>query len=77
MIKLSTKQALVLEFVEWHINENGYAPTYQEIGNMIGIQPNSVHRMMMILEEKGYVKTEMSKARAIKVLKGVQNDFSN
>lgn len=72
MMKLTRKQKMTLEAIEYFINENGYSPTYKEIADLLNMKSESgVHRIVIILEEKGYVKTANGKARTIRVLRGV------
>ncbi|MBS7020381.1 MAG: LexA repressor [Firmicutes bacterium] len=67
---LTVKQKMLLEAIEHFINENGYSPTNRELAKLLNWNTRQVFDKLMILEEKGYIKTENSKARTIKVLKG-------
>lgn len=69
-MELTRKQKMVLEGIEYFIHENGYSPTYKEIAELLEIKyESSIHRMVLILEEKGFIKTKNGKARTIRVVK--------
>ena len=72
--KLSIKQKQVLECVEWFINENGYSPTYREIAKLLNSDIRPVFEKIMVLEEKGYIKTKNGKSRTILIVKGVDDE---
>lgn len=73
MNDLTIKQKIVLEAIEYFINENGYSPTVQELCDLIGNKSKStVFNKLMQLEEKGYISTKNGKARTIKILKDVE-----
>lgn len=69
---ITIKQKQVLEAVEWFINEKGYSPTYREIAALLHSDVRPVFEKILILEEKGYIKTANGKARSIVVLKGCE-----
>lgn len=67
---LTIKQKMLLEAIEWFINENGYSPTIEELCKLTGNKSKAtVFDKLMILEEKGYIKTTSGKARSIVVMK--------
>lgn len=73
MSNLTIKQKIVLEAIEYFINENGYSPTVQELCDLTGNKSKAtVFNKLMQLEEKGYISTKNGKARTIKILKGVE-----
>lgn len=72
MKKPSKKQALILEFLEYFIKENGYPPTYQEIGDELGKSKSTIFTSMTCLEKKGYVDMGSGKSRTLRLLKGVE-----
>lgn len=69
---LTLKQKMTLEAIEWFINEYGYSPTCRELSRLLKRDIHSIFNNLMVLEEKGYIKTNNSKARSIKVLKGLE-----
>jgi len=67
--KLTTKQQLVYEFMCNFLRENGYAPSLQELADGLYIAKTTAHAYVRMLEKKGYIHVQESKARAIKFLK--------
>jgi len=66
--KLTKKQHEVLEFVTEYIRDNGYAPSYREIGEALGVSSTAtVHEHVKNLEQKGYLSGEGSSARGLEV----------
>ena len=61
MQKLTTKQKMVLEAIEWFINEKGYSPTIKELSEMLNTTTRPVFEKILILEEQGYIKTDYNK----------------
>jgi len=54
--RLTKKQSAVLEFVTSYIQENGYAPSYREVGEHLGVSSTAtVHEHIKNLEQKGYL----------------------
>lgn len=68
---LTIKQKQTLEAIEYFINKNGYPPTNRELAILLKCDVNSVFKKLMLLEEKGYIKTTNGKARTIKITRGV------
>lgn len=67
---LTIKQKQLLEAIEYFINKNGYPPTNRELATLLKCDVNTVFKKLLILEEKGYIKTTPSRARSIKILRG-------
>lgn len=70
--KLTVKQKMVLEAIKWYINKYGYSPTNRELANILKCDVNTVFKKLLILEDKGYIKTQNGRARTIVVLRGVE-----
>lgn len=70
MTKLTIKQKQTMEAIAYFINTNGYPPTNRELAKLLNCDVNTVFKKLMILEEKGYIKTANGKARSIVVMKG-------
>ena len=68
MVKLTIKQKVVLEAIEWFINEHGISPTIQEIADLTHTSTHPTHEKVLKLEELGVISTLNGKARSIKVL---------
>jgi len=68
-IGLSKRQAEILEYIVKQINLKGYPPSVREIGEAVGLQSSStVHSHLTQLEEKGYIRRDPTKPRAIMIL---------
>lgn len=66
--KLTKKQAEILKFIAGFIQENGYAPSYREVGANFGISSTAtVHEHVKNLERKGFLTSEPEIARSIEV----------
>lgn len=73
---LTKRQDEVLNFIKEYIVANSYPPTVREIGEALGLSsPATIHSHLSNLEEKGYIKKDDYKNRAIELL--VKNEFSN
>ncbi|MCZ7525276.1 MAG: transcriptional repressor LexA [Acidimicrobiia bacterium] len=68
MNELTTRQRQVLEFVDAEVRRRGYPPSVREIGEAIGLSSSStVHAHLAALQEKGYLRRDPTKPRAIEV----------
>jgi len=66
---VTLKQHLVLEFVIKYCAEKGYSPSYQEIGDAVGIASKSgVKRMIDALVERGRLEILPKRARSLSVV---------
>ncbi len=75
-MKLTNRQNEVLEYLKKYIVTNGYPPTVREIAKAIGVSsPATIHAHLENLEEKGVIKKESTKNRAIELL--VENEYLN
>lgn len=73
--KLTKRQGEILNFIKEYIVKYGYPPTVREIGSALGVSsPATIHAHLNNLEEKGFIKKEESKNRAIELL--VENEFA-
>lgn len=67
---LSKRQSEILSYIVQQINKKGYPPSVREIGEAVGLQSSStVHSHLTQLEQKGYIRRDPTKPRAIMVLK--------
>ncbi len=71
---LSEKQTAILEFIKKEILSRGYPPAVREICSAVGLNsPATVHSHLNILENKGYIRRDPSKPRAIEI---IDQDFN-
>jgi repressor LexA len=65
---LTGRQRQVLEFIDRATRQRGYPPSVREIGDAVGLSsPSTVHAHLAALQDKGYLKRDPSKPRAIEV----------
>lgn len=66
---LTERQQQVYNFIKKTVTVKGYPPSVREIGDAIGLQSSStVHSHIKRLAEKGYIKRDPSKPRAIEII---------
>lgn len=66
---LTRRQREVLDFVDQFIQDHRYAPSLEEIADNFGLSSlATVHKHIENLEEKGYVRREWNRSRALEVL---------
>ncbi|GIS39569.1 MAG: LexA repressor [Acidimicrobiales bacterium] len=62
------RQRKILEFIDQTIKENGFPPTVREIGKAVGLNsPATVHTHLSTLQDRGYIRRDPTKPRAIEV----------
>ena len=67
---LTTKQRDLLKFINDETNKRGVPPSFEEMKDALNLKSKSgIHRLIMALEERGFVKRLAHRARAIEVLK--------
>lgn len=70
--ELSEREKDIIKFIEKQISKYGYAPSVREICNAVELKSTAtVHGYLGKLAEKGYIKKENQKGRAIRLVKGV------
>jgi repressor LexA len=68
MDELKPRERQILEFMKKQIARKGYPPTVREINAELGIKSTSTtHKDIERLEQKGYIKKDPAKPRAIMV----------
>ncbi|HZR83843.1 MAG TPA: transcriptional repressor LexA [Candidatus Binatia bacterium] len=69
MTTLTRRQKEMLDYLEQHIAEHGYAPTLDEIGRRFGLASlATVHKHLTNLEEKGVIRRRAGHSRALEVV---------
>ena len=75
MEKLTRRQDDVLKYIKEFMVSHGYPPTIREIGKALDISsPATIHSHLKGLEDKGFIKKDGSKNRAIELL--VENEYA-
>lgn len=68
MSELTKRQRAILEFLKRTQEERGYPPSVREIGEAVGLHsPSSVHAQLSTLADRGYLKKDPTRPRAIVV----------
>ncbi len=65
---LTKRQSEILNYLQEHIRERGYAPSFEEIAEQFNFQSVArVHEHLTNLELKGYIHRTHNESRAIEV----------
>ncbi len=68
-MSLTKRQSEILNYLQTHIQDRGYAPSFEEIAEQFGFQSlATVHEHLTNLERKGYIQRAHNESRAIEVL---------
>jgi len=69
MKKVSKRQEDILAFIKEEVRAKGYPPSVREIGEAVGLASSStVHGHLARLEQKGFIRRDPTKPRAIEIL---------
>src|SRR2546423_2257240 len=67
---LTTKQKELLVFINSRLQETGVPPSFDEMKEALALQSKSgVHRLIIALEERGFIRPLPHRARAIEIIK--------
>ncbi|MBW3618892.1 MAG: transcriptional repressor LexA [Actinobacteria bacterium] len=73
---LSDRQRAILEVISGHVEAHGYPPSVREICNAVGLKStSSVHAQLATLEEKGFLRRDHTKPRALEVARDLDTDL--
>ena len=72
---LTKKQKELLNYIQKFQSKNGVTPSYEEMKFALNLKSKSgIHRLILALEERGFVKRLAHKARALEIIKdGISN----
>ncbi|KAB8289058.1 LexA family transcriptional regulator [Bifidobacterium ramosum] len=66
---LTDRQRKVLHAIRSHVSERGFAPSFREIGEAAGLKsPSSVKHQLQVLADKGFIRMNANKGRAIELV---------
>lgn len=69
MRKLTKRQSEIYDYIKKIVQTKGYPPSVREIGEAVGLASSStVHGHLSRLEEKGYIRRDPTKPRAIEIV---------
>lgn len=63
---LTDRQRAIMDFLHAYTGDRGYPPSVREIGDAVGLKsPSSVHSQLSTLEDKGLLRRDPTKPRAL------------
>ena len=66
---ITKRQRQVYDFIHSFVQRNGYSPSFEEIGDGLGLSSlATVHKHVSNLEKKGLLKRDYNRSRSIDVL---------
>ena len=67
---LTRKQLELLQFIQHRMRESGVPPSFDEMKDALDLKSKSgIHRLIMALEERGFLRRLPNRARAIEILR--------
>jgi repressor LexA len=67
---LTRKQHELLMFIDRHLRETGFSPSFEEMKDMLQLRSKSgIHRLITALEERGFLTRRHHRARALEVIR--------
>ncbi len=67
---LTKKQSELLRFINERLKESGVPPSFDEMKDALDLRSKSgIHRLIIALEERGFIRRLPNRARALEVLK--------
>ena len=67
---LTRKQHELLVFIDNHLRETGFSPSFEEMKEALRLKSKSgIHRLITALEERGFLKRRAHRARALEVIR--------
>lgn len=71
---LTRKQHELLVFIDRHLKQTGFSPSFEEMKEGLNLKSKSgIHRLISALEERGFLARRHHRARALEVLKLPEN----
>ncbi len=75
---LTRRQREMLDSIDLFIEENGYSPTLEEIGDALGLSsPATVHKHLQNLEGKGLIRRNWNHSRSIELTASAKKTSAN
>src|ERR1700730_15593333 len=69
MLPLTKRQREILDYLNEFIQQNGYAPSLEEIGRRFGLSSlATVHKHLTNLQEKGFIKRAWNRSRSVEMV---------
>jgi len=69
VLPLTKRQREILDFLNEFIQDNGYAPSLEEIGRRFGLSSlATVHKHLTNLQDKGFIKRSWNRSRSVELV---------
>lgn len=73
---LTKQQAKLMRFLDEYLKAHGYARSFEEMKNGVGLRSKSgIHRIILALEERGFIRRLPDRARAIEILRMMPGNY--
>ncbi len=67
---LTRKQHELLTYIDRHLRETGFSPSFEEMKEALQLRSKSgIHRLISALEERGFLKRRHHRARALEIVR--------
>jgi repressor LexA len=67
---LTRKQLELLVYIDRHLKETGFSPSFEEMKEALALKSKSgIHRLISALEERGFLRRHHHRARALEVVR--------
>lgn len=67
---LTRKQHQLLVFIDRHLKQTGFSPSFEEMKGALDLRSKSgIHRLISALEERGFLQRRHHRARALEVIR--------
>lgn len=74
---LTKRQKQILDYIEGFIEDQGYAPSFEEIAEAFGYASlATVHEHLSNLERKGYIRKSYNESRSVEVVREDSSTYS-
>ena len=73
---LTRKQKELFDYLKEYISSNEISPSFEEMKDALNLKSKSgIHRLITSLEQRGFIKRLKHKARAMEIIKSLNNNF--
>jgi repressor LexA len=67
---LTAKQYELLTYIDRHLKQTGFSPSFEDMKEALRLKSKSgIHRLILALEERGFITRRPNRARALEVLR--------
>ena len=78
ILMLTRKQRELLLFIERKLQDEQVCPSFEEMKTALNLKSKSgIHRLVSALEDRGFIRRLVNKARALEVIKSVSDTADN